>query len=219
MRDYQYILFDLDGTISDPAEGITNSVMYALDKFGIQVTDRRELFRFIGPPLQDSFVEYYGFGEKEAQKAVEYYREYFSDRGLFENVIYEDTKEMLELLVQHKKEIILATSKPECFARKILDHFGLTNYFTIIAGASMDGARVKKADVIEYALEKNSRIEKTRAVMIGDREHDIIGAKAVGIDSIGVLYGYGGRAELENAGADFIAPSIKDIEDIILRNV
>ena len=212
----EYILFDLDGTLTDPAIGITNAVMHALKKYGIAVSDRKELYKFIGPPLWDSFEKYCGFSKEEANTAVEYYREYYRDKGMFENRVYDGCEDLLKELKDNGKILIVATSKPEVFAEQILEHFGIAKYFTFIAGSTLDGSRVKKGDVIRYALESCNIIDGSQAIMIGDREHDIIGAKETGLISIGVLFGYGSRAELEEAGADFIVSTIEDIGKVIL---
>ena len=212
----EYILFDLDGTLTDPAIGITNAVMHALKKYGIAVSDRKELYKFIGPPLWDSFEKYCGFSKEEANTAVEYYREYYRDKGMFENQVYDGCEGLLKELKDNGKILIVATSKPEVFAEQILEHFGIAKYFTFIAGSTLDGSRVKKGDVIRYALESCKIIDGSQAIMIGDREHDIIGAKEMGLSSIGVLFGYGSRAELEEAGADFIVSTIEDIGKVIL---
>lgn len=214
---YDYLLFDLDGTLTDPAIGITNSVRYALKKYGIEVGDRSELYKFIGPPLWDSFEKYCGFSRAEAQNAVEFYREYFREKGMFENLVYNGIEDLLGLLKANGKILIVATSKPEVFAKQILEHFDIAKYFTYIAGSNLDGTRVKKGEVIRYALESCKVGDLSKAVMIGDREHDIIGAKEAGIDSIGVLFGYGDRNELEKAGADFIADTVADIGRILLK--
>lgn len=208
---YDILLFDLDGTLTDPAEGITNSVMHALGKWGISVSERRELYSFIGPPLVDSFMKYYGFSRKDAELSVEYYREYFRDRGLFENSVYPDTVATLSELKRRGKKLIVATSKPEVFAKRILEHFKLDGYFDLIVGATMDSSRVKKGDVIAYALEAFGAPKRSRCLMIGDREHDILGAKENGIASLGVLCGYGDRTELSEAGADFIVENLGDV--------
>jgi phosphoglycolate phosphatase len=212
----EYIFFDLDGTLTDPAIGITNAVMHALKKYGIAVSDRKELYKFIGPPLWDSFEKYCGFSKEEANAAVEYYREYYRDKGMFENQVYDGCEGLLKELKDNGKILIVATSKPEVFAEQILEHFGIAKYFTFIAGSTLDGSRVKKGDVIRYALESCNIIDGSQAIMIGDREHDIIGAKEMGLSSIGVLFGYGSRAELEEAGADFIVSTIEDIGKVIL---
>ncbi|MBO5936958.1 MAG: HAD family hydrolase [Clostridia bacterium] len=212
---FDTILFDLDGTLTDPGEGITNSVAYALKKYGIEVADRRELYKFIGPPLKDSFMKYYGFCEDKAEQAIAYYREYFRDTGIFENRVYGGIEDMLKTLYDDGKKIVLATSKPEGFAVRILEHFELKKYFAVVAGASMDSSRSKKGDVIAYAISLCDGFCRDSAVMIGDREHDIIGAKENGLKSIGVLYGYGDEAELRNAGADYIAITPEDILKLV----
>ena len=213
---FDTILFDLDGTLTDPGEGITNSVAYALRKYGIEVSDRSELYKFIGPPLKDSFMKYYGFDEDKAEEAIAYYREYFRDTGIFENRVYEGVEDMLRGLHADGKRIVLATSKPEEFAIRILEHFGLRKYFTVVAGASMDSSRSKKGDVIAYAISLCESFDKYTAVMVGDREHDIIGAKENGLKSIGVLYGYGDEKELKTAGADYIVSSPIEVLSLIL---
>ena len=208
---YDTILFDLDGTLTDPGEGITNSVAYALKKFGIEVEDRITLFPFIGPPLIETFMRLYHMSYEDGLRAVEYYREYFGDRGIFENAPYEGIAEMLSFLQSAGKRLILATSKPEVYARRILEHFDLDKYFHFIAGATFDESRSEKWDVIEYAL-TSCNIDRTTAVMIGDRKHDMIGAKKTGLDAIGVLWGFGDRAELERTGADMILESVADLK-------
>ena len=208
---YDVVLFDLDGTLTDPGEGITNSVAYALNKFGISVDDKKELYNFIGPPLIDSFMKYYGMNYEDGLKAVEYYREYFGVTGIFENTMFKGIPELLDSIKKSGRKISLATSKPEEYAIRILDHFGLTKYFDFIGAATMDESRSKKVDVITYTLDNLGVTDKSRVVMIGDRHHDIEGAKKNGLNSIGVLFGYGDRDELENAGATYIAETINDI--------
>lgn len=215
MSKYEVILFDLDGTLTDPGLGITNSVMHALKKYGIEVADRTELYKFIGPPLIDSFEKYYGFSHEEAVKSVDYYREYYRDKGIYENAVYDGIENLLKSLKEKRKKIILATSKPELFAKEILRHFNLEKYFFFAAGSTMSETRTNKAEVIEYALSECGITDKASVVMIGDREHDIIGAKKNGIDSIGVLFGYGSREELEAAGATYIAETVEDIINFI----
>ncbi len=207
---FNTVLFDLDGTLTDPGRGITNSVAYSLKKFGIEVEDKKELYKFIGPPLYDSFMKYYGFSKEKAETAVSYFREYFRDTGIFENEVYDGIPNLLEEIKNSGRKIILATSKPEEFAKRILSHFSLDKYFEFVAGATMDSSRVEKGDVIAYAL-KESGYSSENAVMIGDKMHDILGAKENELASIGVLFGYGSRDELENAGADFIAETVDDI--------
>ena len=212
---YNTILFDLDGTLTDPGIGITNSVAYALNKFGISVADKTELYKFIGPPLKDSFMKYYGFDQNKALLAVDYYREYFSEKGIFENKIYDGVQEVLSDIKNSGRKIALATSKPELFAKQILDYFNLTEYFDFVGGATMDSSRNTKGDVINYTLQNLKIKDLSTVIMVGDREHDIIGAKQAGIDSIGVLFGYGDRKELENAGAVYIAKTVKEIINYI----
>lgn len=213
---YNYILFDLDGTLTNPAEGITNSVAYALDKFGISVDDKKSLYKFIGPPLSDSFQRYYGFTKEQSMKAVEYYREYFSTRGIFENQVFKDTKDMLSTLKSAGKRIILATSKPDKFALQIIEHFNLTEYFDFTACATMDETRNCKDEVIKYALEGYPVKNLSETIMIGDREHDVLGANKAEIDSIGVLYGFGDYDELKKANATYIVKDMKQILEIVL---
>ncbi len=208
---YQNLLFDLDGTLTDPGIGITNAVSYALEKYGIKTADRSQLYPFIGPPLQDSFERFYQFSEKDAKQAVAYYREYYKDKGIFENKLYDGMMQLLQSLCDAGKKLVVATSKPEAFAVQILEHFSISGYFSYIAGATMDGTRSNKDDVIAYALASAHISDLSATVMIGDREYDIKGAKKTGIASVGVLFGYGSRQELEAAGADYIAEKPQDI--------
>jgi phosphoglycolate phosphatase len=212
---FDTVLFDLDGTLTDPGVGITNAVMHALRKYGIEVSDRRQLYSFIGPPLTESFMRYLGVSAEEGARAVAYYREYYADQGIFENVVYDGIPELLQSLTSAGKRLLVATSKPEVFAVRILEHYGLAPYFHKIAGSNLDGTRVIKAEVIRYALENCPDADLSRTVMVGDREHDILGAKETGLRSVGVLFGYGSREELERAGADFIAEKVEDIGKII----
>ena len=214
---YETVLFDLDGTLTDPGLGITNSVMYALERFGIHESHRQKLYPFIGPPLWDSFMRFYGMSRGDAQRAVTFYREYYADRGLFENTVYPGIPQMLEALKAQGKTLAVATSKPEGFSLKILDHFGLSRYFDRIAGASLDQSRSRKADVIRYALSELSGSDSGTTVMVGDREHDVLGAREVGLPCIGVLYGYGDRPELEAAGAASIVPDVKELQIALSR--
>lgn len=210
-RNYEIVLFDLDGTLTEPSEGINNSVAYALEKFGISVEDKTELNKFIGPPLLDSFEKFYGFSHDKAMLAIDYYREYFADRGIFENVVYDGIVEMLIKLENDGYRLAVATSKPEAFAKRILDKFELSQYFEFIGGSNMDSTRSKKVDVIAHTLQNCKITDLSKAIMVGDKEHDIIGAKAVGIDSIGVLYGYGTIKELKVAKANYIAKAPSDV--------
>lgn len=217
MKKYAYILFDLDGTLTDSAEGITKSVLHALNKFGIRETDREKLTTFVGPPLTDSFMRYYGVSREDASGPLtEYYREYFSDRGWKENRVYEGIPEALKALKNGGKHLILATSKPEFFARKIMEHFDLTQYFDIIGGSTLDGKLSRKGEVIEYVIRQVGKEHTGEMVMVGDREYDVIGAKEHSLPCIGVLYGYGSREELEAAGADMICGTVEELPRYIL---
>ena len=212
---FQNILFDLDGTLTDPGLGITNSVMHALRKHQIEVVDRRELYAFIGPPLKDSFMKYYGFSEEDAVRAIDEYREYFRPRGIYENEVYPGVPELLQTLKENGRRLILATSKPDEFSIEIMKHFGLYEYFDFFSCATMNEKKVTKPEIIQYALDELKITDLDSCVMIGDREHDILGAKAAGIRSIGVLYGYGSREELEQAGATYIAETVRGILDYV----
>lgn len=212
---YKTVLFDLDGTLTDPGLGITNSIMYALEKFHIKVEDRTSLYKFIGPPLRESYAKYYHFSDEEITRAVSYYREYFSVKGIYENVLYDGIAKLLEQIKDSGRQVVLATSKPEEFAAEILRYFHIDMYFDFIAAATMDGTRNSKAAVIAHALKSCEITDLASTVMIGDREYDINGAKAAGIDSIGVLYGYGSREELQSAGATYIAEHVSDIMSLI----
>lgn len=214
---YQIVLFDLDGTITDSGPGIMNSVQYALGKFGITNPDRAVLRRFVGPPLDDSFERFYGLSPEEAKRGVQYYREYYSAGGIFENSVYDGMKETLQQLKENGCRIYLATSKPQVFSEQVLEHFGLLPYFDGIVGSFLDGSRVRKDEVVAEALRQAGITPENRgcAVMAGDREYDINGAHKNGIAAIGVLYGYGSREELEAAGADWIVERPEDILQIL----
>lgn len=208
---YTTILFDLDGTLTDSGAGIMNAVSYALEKYHIRMEGEAELNKFVGPPLQESFTRFCGFSPEETEKAIAYYREYYREKGIYENKLYEGIPALLKELSDMGKNILLATSKPELFAVQILEYFGIDKYFTFIGGATMDSTRSRKADVISYTLKQCNITDYSLAVMVGDREQDILGAKEIGIDSIGVLYGYGSREELQGAGATCIADNVQDI--------
>ena len=210
---YRYIFFDLDGTLTDSAPGITNSVAYALKKYGIDA-EPSELTHFVGPPLITSFKGSYGFSDEQARAAVDFYREYFADRGLFENIPYEGIKDTLRRLKEHGYTLVTATSKPEVYAVKIMEHFGLAEYFELIAGSSFDETRTEKHEVIEYAVEKLAITDRSEVLMVGDRCYDVSGAKAAGMECLAVLYGYGDKTEL--AEAQYFASTPTEIADIIL---
>lgn len=213
---WRYLLFDLDGTLTDPMLGITRSVQYALRRFGIEIDDLRTLCRFIGPPLKESFRDFYGMDDEQATRAVALTREYFAPRGIFENRLYEGIPELLTELQAAGCMLAMATSKPEPFARQIAEHFRLADRFTLIGGATMDGTRTAKRDVVRYVLGALDVEDPTAAVMIGDRRYDIEGAAAEGIASIGVLWGYGSREELAAAGAGQIVGTIPELRALLL---
>lgn len=216
----EYILFDLDGTLTDPKEGITKSVAYALDHYGIHVEDLDTLIPFIGPPLTDSYEKFYGFSKEQAWEGVLVYREYFSTKGWAENKEYPGIRPMLETLKAHGKKLLVATSKPEEFAKKILEHFNLSQYFEFIGGADMAETRGRKADVIRYVLQENgipaTEEGLSRCVMVGDREHDVLGARECGLECVGVLYGYGSLEEMKECAPAWIAPTVKELETLLL---
>lgn len=214
---WETILFDLDGTLTDPAEGITKAVETALNHFGIMVEDRTTLNKFIGPPLDESFPEFYGFNEEQVQEATRVFREYFGRQGWLENVPYPGIDKLLGDLKAAGKKLIIATSKPEEFAVRIMNHFGLAQYMDVIAGASIDKQEgAKKANVIRKALQRAGVEDLSTAVMVGDRRHDVAGGHEVGLKVIGVLYGYGDRAEHEAAGADYIVEDIAGLHRLLL---
>ena len=215
--NYQTILFDLDGTLTDPKEGITKCVAYALNHFGIQVDDLDELEKFIGPPLSDSFSEYYGLNAEQTEKAIEEYRVRFDEKGWAENVPYPGAAELLRELRAAGKTLAIATSKPERAAVRILNHFGMAEYFTLICGATLDNpAGSRKANVIRDALSRMGIRDLTDVLMVGDRHHDVDGAHEVGLSAVGVLYGYGDRAEHEAAGAEYIAETLQQLRALLL---
>lgn len=205
---------DLDGTLTDPKEGITKCVQYALSYFGIE-EEQENLMRFIGPPLVDSFMEFYGLPRDKALLAVEKYRERFADKGIFENKVYEGVENMLQKLVDTGHIIVLATSKPKVFADIIVKKYRLRPYLKLVSGSELDGTRNAKDEVIEYAIEKLG-CDRERTIMVGDRKQDIEGAKKCKIASCGVRFGYAEPGELENAGADYIADDIKELQNILM---
>ena len=215
---YKYIFFDLDGTLTDPGIGITNAVMNALTKFNIDLPPREELYKFIGPPLRESFSKYYGLSAEEAEMAVVYYREYYSVTGLLENKVYPGIPELLGKLKSEEYKIVLATSKPDKFSIKILEYFDLIKFFDFTACATFDATRSSKASVIRYALDELKIEDTSEVLMVGDRFHDVEGARECGIDTIAVTYGYGDREEHLADGARFIADSVGEIYDIITKS-
>lgn len=217
---YKYLLFDLDGTLTEPGLGITNSIIYALDKFGIKENDRESLYRFIGPPLMDSFMEFYNFDEEKARKAMGYYREYFSEKGLFENRVYDGIKELLSQLKAGGYRLLVATSKPTEYSLRILDKFELLEYFEYVSGSSLSENNSAKSIIIHNAINALGITEEARSqvLMIGDRHHDIDGAGFNGIDSLAVLYGYGNLEEFKKAGATYIVETVSELGNFLLND-
>lgn len=211
----RFLLFDLDGTLTDPGEGITNCVRYALEKFGVFPQSREELYPYIGPSLTVMFQQLHHLTAEQAQQALLFYRERFSTVGMFENIPYEGVEAMLERLRAEGYRLMVATSKPEEFTVKILEHFGLSEYFDFIGGNTLQEARPTKESVIRYVMENAPAISRENTLMIGDRKYDVIGAHACGLRAVGVLYGYGDREELTEAGADAIATDIMQLEHMI----
>ncbi len=212
----EYILFDLDGTLTDPALGITNSLMYALERLGITVESREELYKFIGPPLIYMMMQEYGFSREKATEGLAVYREYFSVKGLFENEVYDGIVDMLKALCDKGYKLILATSKPEVYAKRILEHFDLAKYFYFIGGSDMSETRSTKEAVIEYDLAAIGNPDVNKCIMVGDRKYDVTGAREFSIDCVGVLFGYGSRKELEEAKAAYIVETVKELEELLL---
>ncbi len=210
-------LWDLDGTLTDPAVGITSAVRYSLQYFAVDIPPAEQLYSFIGPPLKASYREMFGFSDEQADEAVRRYREYYADVGLFENTPYPGIAAVLEAVGAAGGRHLLATSKPTVFARKILERFSLAPFFSGIYGSRLDGSLVEKADVIALALQKEQAGDLSRCVMIGDRRYDIDGAHANGIKAVGVLYGYGDRTELKGAGADWLAETVGDLKRLSLQ--
>ena len=216
---YQYLLFDLDGTLTNPKEGITRSVQHALRHFGIEVADPDTLTPYIGPPLIPSFIEFHGLTQEQAPEALQVYRQRFSTVGLFENEVLDGVPEMLRALKQNGRFVAVASSKPEPYVIRILEHFDLLQYFDEVVCASMDEKRSAKKDIIEEALRRMGKAPGDRDIlMIGDRMHDVEGAQLCGLDSLGIYTGFAPEGELENAGTTYVFHTIGDMANFLLRN-
>jgi phosphoglycolate phosphatase len=215
MSKYNYILFDLDGTLTESGEGIINSIQYALKKWGRPEPDREKLKAFVGPPLVDSFQKYYGMTAEESLHCTELFREYFVEKGWKENRVYDGIPEVLETLRSRGKHLLVATSKPEVQARRILDYFDLSRYFDFIGGATLDETRNHKWTVIQYVIETVGPEHRNEMIMVGDRSNDVEGAARNQLPCIGVIYGYGSRSELEEAGAKMICPNPSDLLQLL----
>lgn len=214
MKKYKCLLFDLDGTITDSSEGIINSIIYALDKMDVSVTDKTVLRKFVGPPLMDSYKKYYGFTDDEAEMGLKLFREYFAVKGIFENRLFDGMDNLLKDLCDTGYELLLATSKPVHFANQVLEYFNIKQYFSYVSACPINEANTTKIDIIRHALEHTSTNNKSEILMIGDTSFDINGAKICGIDSIGVLYGTDNADELKNA--TYLAKDIDEIRKILL---
>ena len=217
---YQYIFFDLDGTLTDPREGITKSVQYALAHMGIDEPDLAKLEPFIGPPLPESFAEYYGFTPEQSRKAVIYYREYFSAAGVFQNRLFDGVPKLLQALRAGGRVTAIASSKPEPFVRQTLIHFQIDSYFDYICGGSLDESRCGKREVLEELLRRMnlSAEERKKILMVGDRRHDVEGAAHFGIPCLGLSIGFAAEGELEKAGAVAVVDSVEAIGKFVLQN-
>jgi len=211
MKNYKVVLFDLDGTLTDPKIGITKSVQHALQKAGVMVNDLDELEPFIGPPLQVSFQEIYGFNDTQITQAIRDYRERFTERGMFENKLYEDIPALLAHLKQQGYILTIATSKPTVFAEQILKYFQLESYFDLVVGSHLDGSRSAKGEIIAEVLQQLDSYPKEQFIMIGDRKYDLIGARENQIDAIGVTYGFGSLEELKNEEPTYIVDHVNDL--------
>lgn len=212
--DFQSIFFDLDGTLTDSAPGITNAIIYARKKWGLPTGPPADYYKFIGPPMPQSFQDYWGFSRPDAERFLADYREYFMEKGLFENSVYDGIPALLQSLKDQGRRLFIATTKPTESSLRIAERFGLTPYFELISGSNPERDNTK-ADVIAYARDR-CQVDMSSAVMVGDRRHDVEGARACGIDCIGVTYGFGSRQELEEAGAKWIADSIFSLAALLL---
>ena len=210
----KHILFDLDGTIVRSDLGITKGVQKSLEHFGIY-EELDDLKKFVGPPMVESYTNFYGFSLEQYKEALDVFHDYYRSVGIFECELYEGIEEMLDSLSKEYK-LYVATSKPEREARRVIDHFGLDKYFTFVGGSDGDfnTKRATKTAVIEYVLETNKIMDRGFAIMVGDKSHDIVGASNAGLKSIGVLYGYGDLEEFE--GANYIVKNVEDLRDMFL---
>ena len=213
--NFDTLLFDLDGTLTDSTEGIVRCLEYALERMGFDIPE--DTNKFLGPPLYRSFAEFCGMNEEQVNEAVRIFRERYSTVGLFENRVYDGVPEMLKRLRDGGKRIMVATSKPEVYAVRIFDRFGLSQFFEIVGGANINGTRNDKDEVIEYVLEKAGISDRNSVLMIGDRRQDVLGAHKTGLKCMGILWGFGSIEELTEAVADFIAETPEKAADMLLK--
>lgn len=216
MTGYTTLLFDLDGTLTDSTEGILKCLVNAIEQMGFEVPE--DTNKFLGPPIRQSFAEFCGMNEEQTAQAVKIFRERYSKVGLFENRVYDGIPEMLERLKNGGKRLMVATSKPQVYAVRIFDRFGLSQYFEFVGGAELDGSRDYKDEVIEYVLAQTDITDRSSVLMIGDRRQDVLGAHKTGIKCMGILWGYGSTEELTEAGADYIAETPDKAAEAILFN-
>ena len=214
MKKFDTLLFDLDGTLTDSTEGILNCLIYAIERMGFEVPEDTNIF--LGPPIRQSFAEFLGMNGEQVDEAVRIFRERYSDTGLFENRVYDGIPGMLERLKSGGKRLMVATSKPQVYAVRIFERFGLAQYFEIVGGAELDGSRDYKDEVIEYVLAKADITDRSTVLMIGDRRQDVLGAHKTDIECMGILWGYGSVEELTQAGADYIARTPQEAADMLL---
>ena len=214
MGNIKNIFFDLDGTLIDPEEGIINSILYSIQKLNLPVASKKELKHFIGPPLIESYIHYFNLSRADAKHAVDVFREYFSEKGLYENFLYSEVYDSLLRLNELSFNLYIATSKPTYFAKKIADYHNIDRFFVAVIGSTLDHSRIKKNDIIQYIL-NNYGIKSTESIMVGDRKFDITGAKSCMLKSIAVTYGHGSKEELMNAEPDFVIDEISEIFSIL----
>jgi phosphoglycolate phosphatase len=214
MKNFDTLLFDLDGTLTDSTEGILNCLVYAIERMGFEVPE--DTNKFLGPPIRQSFAEFLGMNGEQVDEAVRIFRERYSDTGLFENRVYDGITGMLERLKSGGKRLMVATSKPQVYAVRIFERSGLAQYFEIVGGAELDSSRDYKDQVIEYVLAKAGITDRSSVLMIGDRRQDVLGAHKTGLKCMGILWGFGSMEELTQAGADYIARTPQETADMLL---
>ena len=214
--NFDYIVFDLDGTLTESKEGITKSIAYALSKMGIEPPELEVLEKYIGPPLIPCFIEDFGMSHQEAETALKFYRERFLEKGIYENAVYDGIKPLLEKLKEKGKTLVIATTKPTPQAETVLKHFGMFEMFDLVCGSNGKETLVEKPDIMAVAFKEIPLKNRSETVMVGDRKYDVLGAKAHKISSIGLTYGYGSETELMEAGADFIVSSVEQLSALLL---
>ncbi len=217
-RMYKNILFDLDGTLTASAPGIIKSIRYAFEKLDYPSPDDNEMRKFLGPPLTYSYREFCGFDEDTVARGVSLYREYYSERGIYDTSLFDGMRELLQSLKDSGRNLFVATSKPELFAKRIVSSLDIDKYFTAVAGSTLDEDRCSKAQVIDYLLRNCNITDKSTCIMVGDRKYDVVGANENGIKTVGVLFGYGSRKEFEECGADFVVETVADLKRFLLQS-